>query len=470
MPDWWRSTPESGRRVAVVGGGVSGLVAARELALAGARVTVLEAGSTIGGQVRTVTFAGCQVDVGAEALHDAAPQVGRLLTDLGLQEDLVHASAGAAWIWTARGLRRLPAGVGPGGPTRLGPVLRANVLSPAGLARAAMEPLVPRTSVDPDLGVGPYLTRRFGPQVRDRLVDPVLGSLHAGDVDQLSLQAAAPHLAAVARSHRSLLLAHRARRSGQAPTFVTFRQGLVTLVDALVTDPMIPIRRSTSVTAITPLAAGYRVNLADSAPQEVDGVVLAVPAQVACSLLEGIAPKASAALSDLRSVSVATVLAAYPRDEVQGLLAFEGTGVLVPSTEGRLLKAATFLSRKWDHLATPEWFLVRLSAGRAGRADLASLGDDELVRRLHADLAEATGLNAVPAFTRVERWPGAMAQLHVGHPSRLAATRDALEPYPGLALAGAPYDGVGLAACITSGQRAAAALFAHLGRCEVSRR
>lgn len=155
MPDWWRSTPESGRRVAVVGGGVSGLVAARELALAGARVTVLEAGSTIGGQVRTVTFAGCQVDVGAEALHDAAPQVRRLITDLGLQEDLVHASTGAAWIWTARGLRRLPAGVGPGGPTRLGPVLRANVLSPAGLARAAMEPLVPRTSVDPDLGVGP---------------------------------------------------------------------------------------------------------------------------------------------------------------------------------------------------------------------------------------------------------------------------------------------------------------------------
>jgi oxygen-dependent protoporphyrinogen oxidase len=172
----------------------------------------------------------------------------------------------------------------------------------------------------------------------------------------------------------------------------------------------------------------------------------------------------------MHSVSVATVLAAYPRDAVQGLRAFEGTGVLVPSTQGKLLKAATFLSRKWAHLATPEWFLVRLSAGRAGRADLASLSDDDLVHRLHADLGEATGLTTAPLFTRVERWPSAMAQLQVGHPARLAATRDALESYPGLALAGAPYDGVGLAACITSGQRAAATLFAHLDRCEVSSR
>jgi oxygen-dependent protoporphyrinogen oxidase len=446
--------------VAVVGGGISGLVAARDLARAGARVTVFEAGTRLGGQVHTVPFAGRQVDVGAEALHAAAPQVGRLIADLGLEERLVAARPGSAWIWTTRGLRPLPAGVGPGGPTRLGPVLRANVLSPAGLARAALEPLLPRTPVDPDIGVGTYLARRFGPQVRDRLVDPVLGALHAGDVDRLSLQAAAPQLAAVAGRHRSLLLAHRARRNGQAPTFVTFRDGLVTLVRALTADPAITVRRSAPVVAIHPDAGGYRVEPVGAAPLRVDGVVLAVPAKVALGLLAPIAPETAGPLDALPSVSVATVLAAYPTGSTSERWAFHGTGVLVPSDQGRLLKAATFLSRKWDHLATPDLFLVRLSAGRAGGPAVAELGDHELVERLHADLADMTGLAEPPVSTHVERWPGAMAQLQVGHPQRLATIRRALESWPNLALAGAPYDGVGLAACISSGQRAAAAVAA----------
>lgn len=442
----------------VVGGGISGLVAARELAGTGAHVTVLEAGPRLGGQVRTVPFAGCQVDVGAEALHAAAPQVGQIIADLGLEHLVEAARPGSAWIWTARGLRPLPAGVGPSGPTRLGPVLRSNVLSPRGLARAAMEPLLPRTSVDPDVGVGTYLARRFGPQVRDRLVDPVLGALHAGEVDRLSLHAAAPHLAAVAKRHRSLLLAHRARRGGQAPTFVTFRSGLVTLVDALTADPAIDVRLSTPVAAVRPAASGYRVEPVGAAPLLVDGVVLAVPAQVALGLIESIAPAAAAPLDSLRSVGVVTVLAAYPRQAVAGLRAFDGTGVLVASDQHRFLKAATFLSRKWEHLETPTMFLVRLSAGRAGGPVVGGLDDREVVERLHADLAAVTGLDAAPAFTHVERWPGAMAQLEVGHTDRMATIRGALGALPNLALAGAPYDGVGLAACISSGQRAAASL------------
>ncbi len=465
MADSW-ATPERGRRVAVIGGGIAGLVAARTLTSAGAQVTVLEAGPSLGGQIRTVPFAGRQVDVGAEALHRAAPQVGRLIAELGLEHEVVDARPGTAWIWTSRGLRRLPAGVGPGGPTRLGPVLRANVLSPAGLARAALEPLVPRTSVDPDLGVGPYLARRFGPEVRDRLVDPVLGSLHAGDVDRLSLHAAAPHLAAVARTHRSLLLAHRARRNGQAPTFATFRNGLVTLVDALVEAPTMTIHRSAPVTAIAAEHGCYRVEVAGRTALEVDAVIIAVPAQAAIPLLEGLAPRAATELAALRATSVATVLAAYPRAAVEGLPAFAGTGLLVPSSEGRSLKAATFLSRKWDHLATPDRFLVRLSAGRAGGPPLDEVGDDQLVERLHDDLAAATGVRSAPALTRVERWPGAMAQLTVGHPTRLGAIRDAIAAHPGVAVAGGPYDGIGLAACITSGQRAATELFSHLDPCE----
>jgi len=438
-------------------------VAARELARAGVQVSVLEAGPEIGGQVRTVDFAGCRVDVGAEALHRTAPQVMALVADLGLEDRLVAARPGSAWIWTDRGLRPLPAGVGPAGPTRLGPVLRARVLSPFGLARAAVEPLLPRTSVTPDVGVGEYLARRFGPEVRDRLVDPVLGSLHAGDVDRLSLHAATPHLAAMAARHRSLLLAHRDRRGGPPPTFSTFREGLGTLIDALAADPAISVRRSAPVTAIVPSAGGYRVALATGSPLWVDHVVLAVPARTAQFLLEPIMPAAAAPLAAASTVSVATVLAAYPRAAVEGLRAFRGTGVLVPSRAGRFLKAATFLSQKWRHLDIPDWFLVRMSAGRAGATDVAGLDDDDVVTRLHAVLADATGLAAGPAFTHVERWPLTVARLEVGHPARLAAVRTALRERPGLALAGAPYDGIGLAACISSGQRAAATVAAEVG-------
>ena len=456
------------RHVAVVGGGITGLVAARELARAGVSVTVLEATEHLGGQVHTVDFAGERVDVGAEALHRGIPAVAQLIDDLGLSDDVVDARPGAAWLWTEHGLRHLPAGVGPSGPTRLGPVLRARVLSPSGLARAAIEPLLPRTSVSPDIGVGTYLAARFGSQVRDRLVDPVLGSLHAGAVDRLSLHAASPPLAAQAVQHRSLLLAHRARRKGGgAPTFATFRNGLSTLVDALATEPTITVRRSTPVTMISCGTGGYVVSFGDDEPLRVDGVVLAVPARVANRLLAMIAPVAAASLEPFEAVSVVTVLAAYPRAAVEGLRAFEGTGLLVPSTAGRLLKASTFLSRKWEHLDGGEHLLVRLSAGRSGGPDVTALGDDELVAGLHADLAAATGIGSAPVHAHIQRWPGAMAQLEVGHPARMAEIRAALAPFPGLHVAGAPYDGLGIASCITSGRRAATSLLDQSTRTEV---
>jgi oxygen-dependent protoporphyrinogen oxidase len=455
------------RHVAVIGGGITGLVAARTLARAGVTVTVLEATERLGGQVRTVLFDGRRVDVGAEALHRGIPPVAQLLDELALTDALVDARPGSAWLWTSHGLHPLPAGVGPSGPTRLGPVLRARILSPAGLARAAIEPLLPRTAVSPDIGVGTYLAARFGRQVRDRLVDPVLGSLHAGAVDRLSLHATAPQLAAQAVQHRSLLLAHRARSKGGPPKFATFRGGLSVLVDALASDSAITVRTSTPVMAISCGTGGYLVDIGDDEPLRVDGVVLAVPARVAHRLLSTIAPRAAAPLDAYESVSVATVLAAYPRSAVEGLQAFAGTGLLVPSPAGRLLKAATFLSRKWEHLDDGEHFVVRLSAGRAGGPDVTELDDVELVHGLHTDLAEATGVASSPVLTHVQRWPEAMAQLEVGHLSRLAETRAALEAFPGLFLAGAPYDGLGIASCIASGRRAATALLDRSDRDEV---
>ncbi len=452
-------------RVAVIGAGVAGLVAARRLA-SQATVTLYEAGPRAGGQVRTVAFADRWVDVGAEALH-AVPPVLDLVDELGLTDRVVRANEGQTRIWDGRRLRRLPAGVGPAGPTRLGPVLSSRSLSLKGLGRAALEPFMPRSPIDTDLGVGTYLSRRFGAEVVERLVDPVLGSLHAGDVDRLSIEATAPQLAAIARDHRSLLLAHRARRQqqrlgGGAPAFLSFGHGLQTFVDRLQADTTIALEAT--ITAIRPTGRGFLVMGAPGAdPTVVDAVVLATSAPIAARLLEHAVPDVAWHLAQTvaRTASVATVVAAYRRDEVAGVAALAAKGLLVSSASGRLLKGATFLTTKWPHLDHPDLMLVRLSAGRAGDTRLSQIDDNELVTELHADLADAIGLKAQPVSSHVERWTDTMAQLEVGHVTRVETARHAIAEHPlvgqgQLALAGASYDGLGVAACVRSGENAAA--------------
>lgn len=466
--------------VAVVGGGVSGLRAARRLAEAGARVTVFEGSSRLGGQIRTVEVAGVPVDTGAEAMHLGAPGVTDLLDSLGLTDDMVTARPGASWLVTPKGLRRLPAGVGPAGPTKLRPVLRSGVMTVPGLVRAGLEPVLARTngaaelSPGHDRSVGEFVGSRFGQQVVDRFVDPLLGSLHAGDVRTLSLRATTPSLVPAATQGRSLI---RGRRPSPRPrpgvaaappmSFVSWREGLQRVVDALAAG--LDVHVNAPVEAITSLTSDggtprYRVSVGGTDPQtlEVDGVLLATSGDVASRLLSGVAPAAAEPLTHTSRASVATIVLAYPRPVVDALPAFRGTGVLVPSRVGSLLKAATFLTTKWPQLDHPEWYFCRLSAGRAGDTRLASLDDDELLALVRGDLRTFIGLDVAPRHVHAQRWPAAMPQLTVGHPDRMTAARDALPA--GIALAGSSYDGVGIASCLTSAARAADTLLDQLGR------
>lgn len=433
-------------RVVVVGGGITGLVTARRLAEGGTPVLLLERAAEPGGQIRTVPFAGTRVDVGAESLHPAAPGTSDLLDALGLTASSVRAAPGSASLWIRDRLRPLPAGVGPTGPTQLWPVVRSGLLSVRGLLRAALEPVMARRRVEGDVSVGDLLDTRFGREVVDRFVDPLLGSLHAGDVRRLSLVATAPQLVPAAREGRSLVLARRRRGAG-GPGFASWPGGMTTLVAAL-SDARVEVRTSTEVTEVRPVAGGVEVVTSDGT-LGARAVVLAVPARDAAVLVRPHAPEAADLLAGVRTASVATVLARYPR----GALPTRSTGLLVPSTAGRLLKAATVLSTKWPHLADGD-VLVRLSAGRAGDDDVCTMSDDSLATRLHQDLADLLGVRAEPLETLVHRWPGALPQLEVGHPGRVAAARAELDPR-GILLAGASYDGLGLAACIRAGHRAA---------------
>ena len=462
--------------IVVIGAGITGLTAARRLIAAGAQVTVLEAAPRVGGQLHTTRHAGIDLDVGAEAMYAAIPAPVELARELGHGEDIVPAAAGTTWIRTERGLKPLPAGFGPAGPTRLWPVLRAGVLSPAGAVRAGLEPLRGAATIDDDTSVGGLLDERFGSQVTDRLVDPLLGGLHSGDVRKLSVTAATPQLAAVARSHRSLLLRRR-RPPGPGPTFVTLRGGMQSLPRALAAGlPAGTLHLDTEVVTIEAgdgdrrgaageMAAvgdrsGGRVTVVahDGRTWSADGVVLTTPARVAAPLLDRASPEAAAAIGALRAASVAVTLLSYPA-EVADTPALAGTGLLVPSRRGQLLKAATFLSTKWPHLLGddvsrrngPQRFHVRASAGRIDDHRVDNLDDGELAARVHQELVDATGLSADPLEVAVHRWPRTMPQLEVGHAGRLAAATTALaRDLPGVVLAGAPYVGPGLGACLRS--------------------
>ena len=445
--------------MAVIGAGITGLVAARQLAAAGAQVIVLERTDRVGGQLQDATVAGHRVDVGAESVFTAAPGPLELVEELGLADELVGARRATTWIRTRRGLRALPEGFTPAGPSRLGPVLRSRVLSPAGMLRAGLEPLVPAARERGDLAVGAYLERRFGREVVDRLVDPLLGGLHAGDVRTLSLEAATPQLAALAAGHRSLLLRRRPAPAA-GPAFVTLTSGMATLTTRLAaTTPGLELQFGADVNQVERVGGSLQLSLSGGRTIGVDGVVVATPASIAAQLLAEGSPAAADELQQLRAASVVVTALAYPAAAAEVPAIANGTGILVPSTNPQLLKAATFLSTKWPHHRHDGHVLIRASAGRAGDDRAIQLDDDRLVAQLHRELADATGLAVAPIDATVRRWPATMPQLEVGHRARLATIRSALtRDLPGVVVAGAPYHGPGLSSCLRSAADAATTL------------
>lgn len=449
--------------VAVVGGGVSGLMCARRLSQQGVHVILFDAEPSLGGAILTKPFAGHYIDLGAEAVHISAPQMKELIEELGLSGELITSNLGSSGLWTRRGLRRLPAGVGPSGPRRLRPVLGSGVMSIRGLVRAGLEPLIPRRALIGDIGVGEYVSQRFGRQVVERFVDPILGSLHAGNVHKLSLRALTPELAAIADKGSSVMLSRRGQKSGPPLSFATWPGGLSTLVNRILIDTDVEVQTSTPVESVIKLPNGrYQITETNGKIIEVDAVVFAVPARVTANLIRSLSQNAANILEKIRYASVATVLVAYPLAAARDAQALKATGLLVPSNSGRILKAATFLTTKWPHLANPKYFLMRLSSGRVDEREIEKLEDSELVARLHKDLVDATGISAEPIEYFVQRWPDAMPQLEIGHLELVAKARKELEIYPGVLLAGASYDGLGIAACLRSGERAASACLTTL--------
>ncbi len=454
-----RPVAASPQRVVVVGGGVTGLSAAWLLRRAGVEVTLLEASDRAGGKLRTGSIAGQRAELGADAFLARNPAAPRLARQVGLGDDLVAPATGQAWVWRGGRLRPIPGGTVLGAPTDPMALARSGVLSPAAMLRAGMDLVLPRRPVAGDRSVADVVGERFGPAVVAGLVEPLLGGVYAGRADQLSIQATAPAIAEAARTHRSLLRGLRAHQSAGAaagapgPVFQTLARGLDQLTEALAAGLGERLHLSTAVTEIERRAGTWQVHTAGTT-FEAEHVVLATPAFVTAELLTGTARDVAAELAMIPYASVAVVTMAYPRSADAEMPA--GSGMLVPRTEGRLVKASTWVSRKWPHRDTGAHVLVRSSVGRIDDDRWRAFDEDELVRRVDAETRWATGISTPCEDAVVTPWERGLPQYLVGHGDRVDRARDRLPA--GLHLAGAAYDGVGVSPCVASAERAVAAI------------
>ena len=443
------------RHIVVVGGGVSGLAAAHAVrrALPAVRVTVVEESGRLGGKLLTGELGGAVVETGADNWLARVPDATALARMAGLGDTLVSPATGQAWVWVGERLRPLPPGTVRGVPARLWPLLRSRVLSPGGFLRAAVEPWLPGGPVTEPTSVAGVVGRRLGGQVVDRLVEPLLGGVYAGRADALDLDAAAPDLAELARSSRSLVRAARSRPpAAPGPVFHSVAGGLSAFVSAVFDTARADLVTARAAT-VERLSGAFRVTLAGGRALIADGVVVAVPARPAARLLELVAPGAVAPLREVAYASVALVGLAYPEAALP-----PGSGVLVPP--GRLVKAVTFYDQKWPHAAAPGRTLLRASVGRAGEP--VTLDDTELVAAVHAELAPLLKLPRKPVDAFVARWDDGLPQYALGHLARVETVEAAVAAVPGLAVAGAAYRGVGIAACVRSGEAAGARVADHV--------
>lgn len=451
----------------VVGGGIAGLTAGLAVLESGATVTVLEGTDRVGGKLRREIVAGHPVDVGAEAMLAVGDQGTGLATAVGLGEQLTTPATSSAGVFSSGRLWPIPS------PSLMGipadPEQAAGLLSEVELDRLRSE--VTTGAVDQDSSVAEFVSSRLGLAVLDKLVDPLVSGVYAGDPWQLSLRATAPQLWTVARSGERLLDASaRLDRSGGSRArgaFAGLVGGMGTLPEAVANvlrDRGARIVPDTIVRQLNRRTDGGWTVVSgpttDPKTWAADAVIVAVPPSAAARLLSVNAPTAASALATMDSASMAVVTLAFPAQRLGDL---PGSGFLVPAVEQRPIKAATFSSAKWAWLAetAPEVAYVRTSVGRAGSAEELQRPDASLIAASLAELGHVLGRDVPPPIdVHVQRWGGALPQYAVGHVDRVATIRASVAEAGGLAVCGAAYDGVGIPAVVGSARAAAAAVLA----------
>lgn len=444
------------KRLIIIGGGIAGLAAAyRARHSPDAEVVLLERGARLGGKIITDRIDGFVIEGGPDSFLSSKPRGVGLAEEVGLGTRLqgtIPTSRRTYVVHQGR-LHDLPEGLSGLVPARLEPLLRSAIFSPEGKARLQNEYAIP-PGTEPDESLASFMSRRFGPEVYERLIEPLMAGIYAGDGSALSLAATFPQLQRLEREHGSLLTAMSASRpTTTRPAFLTFPTGMAELTEALHAGLRgVTVRLGTAVAGVSQ-GRRYRVTVAGGAVIEADGLIVATPAPTAARLLEPLDRDLSTELAAMPAVSSATISLAFRSEELPGPL--EGYGYVVPRAEGRPSLAATWVSSKFPHRAPPGYALLRVFLGRTGQEDVLNADNATLTELARQELRDLMGITAAPVLTRIFRWPQAMPQYTLGHLQRLGRIEAARANHPGLFLAGQSYRGVGIPDCIQSGEQAA---------------
>lgn len=475
--------------VVVVGGGITGLTAAYRLSQGGVHVTIVEP-DRLGGKLQTSVVAGRPVDETADAFLLRVPWALALCHDLEIDGELISPAERTAHLFLDGTRRPMPDGHVMGVPTDLDVLAASGIVSAAGLERARADLTLPADPADPaasgaDVAIGPYLRRRLGDEVVERLIDPLLGGINAGDTATMSLAAVVPQLDAAARSgDPSLIRSCAAQRdrglaaSGGAgagsivsaadqpaaapPVFATPIGGMARLVDALLAlMPGVDIRQGRRVEAIerrtAPGVDRVQVALDDGSTLDADAIIVTCAAHAAGPLLAEAAPDASSAFTAIDHSSIAMLTMAFDRAALGDTTG--ASGCLVPRGQGMLVTAVSYATSKWAQLRDPERddVIVRTSVGRSGDTRFQDVDDDALTERVLGDLDQVVGVHGAPTEVRIGRWLRSFPQYAPGHLDRIDAVQASLADGP-VRVAGMALRGVGIPACIRSAEEAVAAL------------
>jgi oxygen-dependent protoporphyrinogen oxidase len=447
--------------VAVVGGGISGLCAAYALHKRGRPYLLLEASDRFGGVIRTETEAGFVLEAGPDSMLALKPQGIELCRELGLGDRLVPTNPETRNVFVLhRGaLHPLPDGMMLAVPTRVLPMLRTRLFSWPGKLRMGLELVLPGRGGNDDESIASFLRRRFGQEAVDRLGEPLLAGIHAGDPERLSILATFPRLRELERTRGSLVRATRrgpaARRPGDAPpaAFYSLRCGLEELVTALVgrLDPAV-LRTRAAVAEVARRDEGFELRLEDGERVRAASVVVAAPGPRIASALAGVVPEASRVLSSVPFASTATILLGFKRVDVRHPL--DGYGLVVPASERLRTNALSFVSTKLPFRAPEGHVLLRAFVGGVRDTDALSLSDDEMIEIVTNEMRSVLGLSGRPVVSRVFRWPSATPQLEVGHLERVRQVEREIATVPGLFLTGAGVRATGIPDMVADGTRA----------------
>ena len=462
------------RRVAVIGGGISGLTLAYELnklkksANPELDITVFEQGNSPGGTVETERRDGFILEKGPDSFITDKPYALELSRELGLENELLGTNAGNRRSFILRGTKLIPV---PEGfylitPTKLMPFALSGLFSPLGKLRMACEPFVPRRTETSDESIGSFIRRRFGREALERVGQPMLAGIYTGDPDILSLAATMPRFRDLEARYGSVLVgsmrASRARSAEAASgprysLFMSYRNGMQTLTDRLAASlGGAALRTGVGVVRVARelVEGGWSVRLSDGSSERFDALCLALPAWASAELMRETAPRLADSLGLIGYESVFTANFGFERAQISHPL--DGFGFVVPRTEGRALIACTFADRKFSGRAPEGRVLLRAFAGGAFGREYLKLDDRALEQRLLADLREVLGISGEPLVTLGRRYTRAMVQYSVGHLETVAAIEAEAAKLEGLTLAGSAYRGVGIPDCIRDAREKAA--------------